>query len=234
VLSLWGALSDERSSLSLVFSPLSKIQYNLHWTCFKYMQYILDLCQHRLSTAGYAKISATTAICTLERPYVWPPPSLSPLCFRCRASPCPIWRTFTFSWFHIISACRLHNFVIDRRCAEYWKPYAVLSQSQSYITTDSQSVSKSWCRAQSGTFDQRYIYIFLKLLSCHLGQSESESELLYGWRSVSQFVLVSSPIWDFWPEIFFFFKVSVLSFGGALSDERSGLSFVSLCQYSIQ
>jgi hypothetical protein len=26
----------------------------------------------------------------------------------------------------------------------------------------------------------------------------------------------------------FFFKVSVLSFGGALSDERSGLSFVSL------
>jgi hypothetical protein len=26
----------------------------------------------------------------------------------------------------------------------------------------------------------------------------------------------------------FFFKVTVLSFGGALSDERSGLSFVSL------
>jgi hypothetical protein len=47
----------------------------------------------------------------------------------------------------------------------------------------------------------------------------------------SQYVLVSSPIWDFWPEIFFFFfwkLLSVLSFGGALSDERSGLSFVSL------
>jgi hypothetical protein len=29
-------------------------------------------------------------------------------------------------------------------------------------------------------------------------------------------------------DLFFFFKVSVLSFGGALSDERSGLSFVSL------
>jgi hypothetical protein len=57
-----------------------------------------------------------------------------------------------------------------------------IPQRQRHITTDSQSVSKSWCRAQSGTFDQR----------------------------------------------FFFFKVSVLSFGGALSDERSGLSFVSL------
>jgi hypothetical protein len=61
--------------------------------------------------------------------------------------------------------------------------------SQRHITTDSQSVSKSWCRAQSGTFDQRS---------------------------------------------FFFLKVSALLFGGALSDERSGLSFVSLCQYSIQ
>jgi hypothetical protein len=44
---------------------------------------------------------------------------------------------------------------------------------------------------------------------------ESESELLYNWRSVSQYVLVSSPIWDFWPEILFFFcfslKVTVLS-----------------------
>jgi hypothetical protein len=58
-------------------------------------------------------------------------------------------------------------------------------KSQSYITTDSQSVSKSWCRAQSGTFDQRYFS-------------------------------------------FFFLKVSVLSYGDALSDERSGLSFVSL------
>jgi hypothetical protein len=33
---------------------------------------------------------------------------------------------------------------------------------------------------------------------------------------------------------FFFLKVTVLSFGGALSDERSGLSFISPCQYSLQ
>jgi hypothetical protein len=32
------------------------------------------------------------------------------------------------------------------------------SQSQSYFTTDGQSVSMSWCRAQLGTFDQRYFF----------------------------------------------------------------------------
>jgi hypothetical protein len=39
------------------------------------------------------------------------------------------------------------------------------SQSQSYITTDSQSVSKSWCRAQSGTFDHIYFFFFFFFLS---------------------------------------------------------------------
>jgi hypothetical protein len=67
-------------------------------------------------------------------------------------------------------------------CAILSFQHALYSQRQRYITIDSQSVSKSWCRAQSGTFDQR----------------------------------------------FFFFKVTVLSFWGALSNERSGLSFVSL------
>jgi hypothetical protein len=57
-------------------------------------------------------------------------------------------------------------------------------QSQSLIATDGQSVSMSWCRAQSGTFDQRFLF-FSKLLSC--------------------------------------------LFRGALSDERPGLSCVSLC-----
>jgi hypothetical protein len=40
-------------------------------------------------------------------------------------------------------------------------------QSQSHIATDGQSVSMSWCRAQSGTFDQRFF--FSMLLSCLLG-----------------------------------------------------------------
>jgi hypothetical protein len=37
-------------------------------------------------------------------------------------------------------------------------------------------------------------------------------------------------IWDIWPEIFFF-KVTLLFFWCALSDERSGLSCVSLCHW---
>jgi hypothetical protein len=51
VLSLWGALSDERSDLSpvsqchqcLVHCQRFNIIYIVHVTCFKYMQYILDL-----------------------------------------------------------------------------------------------------------------------------------------------------------------------------------------------
>jgi hypothetical protein len=42
---------------------------------------------------------------------------------------------------------------------------------------------------------------------------QSESELLYNWRSVSQYVLVSSPIWDSWPEIIFFLNYSLVLFG---------------------
>jgi hypothetical protein len=34
--------------------------------------------------------------------------------------------------------------------------------------------------------------------------------------------------------LFFFFKVTLLSLWGALSDEKSSLSFVSPCQYSLQ
>jgi hypothetical protein len=73
VLSLWGALSDEKSGLSpvshcqqcLVHCQKCNIIYIVHVTCFMYMQYILDLCQHRFSTADHAKTSvpyATTAI----------------------------------------------------------------------------------------------------------------------------------------------------------------------------
>jgi hypothetical protein len=57
------------------------------------------------------------------------------------------------------------------------------SQSQSHITTDGQSVSMSWCRAQSGTFDQSF---FLNLLSCLFGAPS----LTRGWVChVSVFVI---------------------------------------------
>jgi hypothetical protein len=57
----------------------------------------------------------------------------------------------------------------------------IVKSSQSHIATDGQSVSKSWCRAPSGAYDQIFITVW-QLRSCFL--------------------------WD------------------ALSDERTGLSFV--------
>jgi hypothetical protein len=44
-----------------------------------------------------------------------------------------------------------------------------VSQSQSYFTTDSQSVSKSLCRAQSGTWPEIYIFLKVTVLS-YLGR----------------------------------------------------------------
>jgi hypothetical protein len=56
---------------------------------------------------------------------------------------------------------------------------------------------------------------------------QSESELLYNWRSVSQYVLVSCPIWDFWPEIFFFESYSIVLFGA------SSLTSGRVCHLSV-
>jgi hypothetical protein len=55
----------------------------------------------------------------------------------------------------------------------------------------------------------------------------AESESRYGLRSVSQSVLVSSPFWDSWPDLFFIKTIAAfVLLGGALSDEGAGLSFV--------
>jgi hypothetical protein len=43
-------------------------------------------------------------------------------------------------------------------------------------------------------------------------------------QTISQYVLVSSSLWNLWPDIIFCLKVAVLSLWGAPSDERSGLS----------
>jgi hypothetical protein len=42
-------------------------------------------------------------------------------------------------------------------CSVYVNPYKS-SQSQSHIATDGQSVSKSWCRATSGAYDQIFFF----------------------------------------------------------------------------
>jgi hypothetical protein len=53
----------------------------------------------------------------------------------------------------------------QQHCFTLTKPETATSQSQSqsYFTTDGQSVSMSWCRAQFGTFDQRYYFFFFKV-----------------------------------------------------------------------
>jgi len=60
----------------------------------------------------YLNLVAITAVQTLVLLYAWPPPGLSFLCFRCWASPLPMFRTFILSWFCMTSASSLHIFVI--------------------------------------------------------------------------------------------------------------------------
>jgi hypothetical protein len=59
--------------------------------------------------------------------------------------------------------------------------------------------------------------------------TDIKSKSCYDWRSVSQYVLVSSLLWNLWPDIIFCLKVAVLPLWGSLSDERFGLSPVSHC-----
>jgi hypothetical protein len=59
--------------------------------------------------------------------------------------------------------------VIFYRCSLlYLSSVSLFSQSQSHIATDGQSVSKSWCRAQSGAHDQIVITVW-QLRSCFYG-----------------------------------------------------------------
>jgi hypothetical protein len=57
-------------------------------------------------------------------------------------------------------------------------------------------------------------------------QLYQKSTSCYDWRSVNQYVLVSSPLWN----LCFLSESCCFLCGGALSDERSGLSLVSHCQ----
>jgi hypothetical protein len=89
----------------------------------------------------------------------------------------------------------------------------------------------SWVQVSSATVSNSGPLLFRELVKVKV---KVTLQLTVG-RSVSQYVLVSSPIWNFWPEILFFFsKLLSCLFWGALSEERSGLSYVSLCHWSLQ
>jgi hypothetical protein len=66
-------------------------------------------------------------------------------------------------------------------------------------------------------------------------QSQSQSYITTDGQSVSQYVLLSSPIWDFWPETYFFFpeSYSIVLFG-APSLTRGRVCHLSVfCHYSL-
>jgi hypothetical protein len=134
--------------------------------------------------------------------------------------------------------------------------------SQSNIATDGQSVSKSWCRAPFGAYDQIFITVW-QLRSCFLCGAPSLtrgrvcllSESLPALASSMSLSLmlrptVSRPVClgikhpsGAYDQIFFFrseygirLTVTFLIPWGALSDERTGLSFVCAagpCQCSL-
>jgi hypothetical protein len=54
----------------------------------------------------------------------------------------------------------------------------------------------------------------------------SKSKSHCDWRSVNQLVLVSSPIWGSWPDIYYCLTVTGLFLWCALSDERTCLSLI--------
>jgi hypothetical protein len=55
------------------------------------------------------------------------------------------------------------------RCVCYCLRYVCVCQSQSYVTTDDQSVSKSWFQGPSGSHDRIFISVFV--------QSQSQSHI---------------------------------------------------------
>jgi hypothetical protein len=104
------------------------------------------------------------------------------------------------------------------------------NQSQSYVTIDNQSASPS------GAEDQICITV-RQLQVCWCWELYLTRGWVYRWIVSSsqsqshiatdgQSVLVLSPIWSSRPDMYYCLTVTVLLLWGALSDERTGLSFV--------
>jgi hypothetical protein len=75
----------------------------------------------------------------------------------------------------IVSICNLHVILLSNITPRYFtlftngmfwpfnvrreSPLAILSQSQSHFSTNSQSASTSWCQAHSWAFDQKFVFV---------------------------------------------------------------------------
>jgi hypothetical protein len=90
---------------------------------------------------------------------------------------------------HVLRYC--HSCSSAHRNPSSRAPRPPQSQSQSYFITDGQSVSSSWCRAQSGTFDRRFFFFFffflkVTVLSYDIDPLASTVALITGFSHLSQ------------------------------------------------
>jgi hypothetical protein len=132
---------------------------------------------------------------------------------------------------HVLHCYLFNSIVLLTHCTEL-TVFPQLPLVQLYCVTAHWLTALNWLYSLSCHLFNS-VYYFSLTHSFRSGQSESESELLYNWRSVSQSVLVSSPIWDFWPEIYiFFFFVSYSLVFGAPSLTRGRVCHLSVYSQS--
>jgi hypothetical protein len=121
--SLWGTLSDERSRLSLVSHCLQYLSIVMFFAFFFFILCITHVLCITISIvpqsaeAQYSRSCPIICILRYKSLYNWTVMHLKattfkPLNFLCRVSPCPTLRTWAFTWFCMIFACCLINFVI--------------------------------------------------------------------------------------------------------------------------
>jgi hypothetical protein len=80
------------------------------------------------------------------------------------------WLSYNYKWLTSRWAAISHKLPSVLLPTDFhWLLIKLSSQSQSHIATDGQSVSKSWCRAPSGTHDQIFGYYCLTVTVLFLG-----------------------------------------------------------------
>jgi hypothetical protein len=92
-----------------------------------------------------------------------------------------------------------------------WKPSCCLSSEQFYV---------------KNIVDRKCLYGIMKRYIRSKTNSMSEPKLYYDRRSVGQYVSVSSPIWGPRPDFYSCQTIEGLLMSGALSNDRTGLSFM--------
>jgi hypothetical protein len=146
--------------------------------------------------------------------------------------------------FYIQRVTTLHNFLLHTytsahshvwtAVARYWLQISNIRSSPSSGFTNCLRASARATPTASVLYTRhkslQHTLLWIRTQNWLNDIKQSKPKSCYDWRSVSQYVLVSSSLWNLWPDIIFCLKVAVLSLWSALSDERSGLSPVSHCQ----